>query len=155
MAPAASATATQSLKIKRPTPAHIQTNGINSSTSSPSPSMSSSRLPGVAKYPPSSAASTGTVGGNPGSRSANRSRKEGQAQLLGRGQRHSSGGLRSASIAAEMGTPHASGPQAYSMLNLELDFRMLMLCSQNGGLYSEEVQRQPAISSDTYAPNSF
>jgi len=119
MAPSASATATQSLKIKRPTPAHIQTSGINSSTSSPSPSMSSSRLPGVAKFPPNSATSNGVGGGNSaGARSANRSRKEGQAQLLGRGQRNSSGGLRSASIVAEMSAPQASGPQAYSTANL-------------------------------------
>ena len=119
MAPSASATTTQSLKVKRPTPAHIQTNGINSSTSSPSPSMSSSRLPGVAKYPPSSATSNGIGGGNSGARSANRSRKEGQAQLLGRGQRNNSvGGLRSASIVAEMAAPQASGPQAYSMWKL-------------------------------------
>ena len=82
--------------------------------------MSSSRLPGVTKYPTNSAISNGIGGGNSGARSANRSRKEGQTQLLGRGQRNSSVGLRSASIVAEMAIPQASGPQAYSVLSLHI-----------------------------------
>jgi transcription factor SPT20 len=99
MAP--SATAVQS-KIKRPP--GIQTsgiNGINSRTSSPSPSMSAGRLPPGAKYP-INATTTTSNGISNGSRSAkDRTRRDGPPQLLGRGQRNNSVGLRSASIAGE------------------------------------------------------
>jgi hypothetical protein len=109
MAP--SATAVQS-KIKRPP--GIQTSGINgihSSTSSPSPSMSAGRLPPGAKYPTNGVTSNGV--GN-GSRSAkDRIRRDGPPQLLGRGQRNNSVGLRSASIVGESAAA-AISEQPYS-----------------------------------------
>ncbi|KAG9248898.1 Spt20 family-domain-containing protein [Calycina marina] len=55
-----------------------------------------------------------SIGGSSSSaRSANRSRKEAQVQILGRGQRNNSAGLRSASIVADMAVPHSSAPQPY------------------------------------------
>lgn len=97
MAP--SATSVQS-KMKRPL--GIQTsgiNGINSRTSSPSPSMSAGRLPPGTKHPINGATNNGIANG---ARSAkDRIRRDGPPQLLGRGQRNSSVGLRSASIIGE------------------------------------------------------
>lgn len=115
MAP--SATTVQTLaKTKRPIPPGIQTNGINSSTSSPSPSMSAGRLPNSAsKIPPNSATSNG-IGSASGVRSANRARRDAPSQILGRGQRNTSVGLRSGSIAGEFVTPQATGPQPYGKL---------------------------------------
>jgi transcription factor SPT20 len=113
MAPSAAATQSQSSKIKRPVPPGIQTNGIHSSTSSPSPSMSASRLPSGAK-PPNSANSNGIGNGNSGVRSANR-RRDAPPQLLGRGQRNSSVGLRSASVVGDSAAVPVAGPQPYSM----------------------------------------
>lgn len=95
--------AVQSLSTKVKRPPGIITNGIHSSTSSPSPSMSAGRLPGGAKYPPNSATSNGAGSNTSGARSANRVRRDGPAQLLGRGQRNGSVGvgLRSGSVAGE------------------------------------------------------
>jgi transcription factor SPT20 len=117
MAPSATTSQSISTKIRRPVPHGIQTNtnGINSSTSSPSPSMSAGRLPSAAKYAPSSATSNGVGSNSSGARSANRNRREGPGQILGRGQRNSSVGLRSASIAGELLIPQVAEPQFYSM----------------------------------------
>jgi len=115
MAPSATVTQSLSSKIKRPVPPGIKTNGINSSNSSPSPSMSASRLPPAAKYPPNSATSNGVGPSNSGARSANRIRRETPGQSLGRGQRNNSVALRSASIAGEYAIPQNSGPQPYGM----------------------------------------
>lgn len=108
MAPAATATQTVSTKIKRPIPPGIQTNGLNSSTSSPSPSMSTARLP--------SANSNGAASAVNGPRSANRNRRDAPTQLLGRGQRNSSVGLRSAGINGDSGAVHAVQPPPYGTL---------------------------------------
>jgi|SRR3954468_20759936 transcription factor SPT20 len=106
MAPAASVVQATT-KVKRPMA--IQTNGINSSTSSPSPSMSAGRLPSGPKYPPNSATSNG--GGNStGVRSANRARP---GQLLGRGQRNNSAGLRSGSVVGELAISQVAQTQPY------------------------------------------
>lgn len=113
MAPSATATQSLSSKVKRPVPPGIQTNGINSSTSSPSPSMSASRLPSAAKYPSASASSNGIGNTSSGARSATRIRRDAPAQLLGRGQRNSSAGLRSASIVGESAVAQPAEPQPY------------------------------------------
>ena len=107
------APSSQSITSKAKRPPGIITNGVHSSTSSPSPSMSASRLPGgSAKYPPTSATSNG-VGSSSGARSANRIRRDAPGQLLGRGQRTSSVGLRSASIAGEVALQHTADPPPY------------------------------------------
>jgi len=118
MAPSATTTQSLSSKIKRPVPPGIQTNGINSSTSSPSPSMSAGRLPTPAKYPPNSAANTGAGSITSGPRSANRQRRDAPPQLLGRGQRNSSVGLRSSSIAGDSVAPQSVEPLPYGTANL-------------------------------------
>ncbi|KAH8600293.1 Spt20 family-domain-containing protein [Bisporella sp. PMI_857] len=97
MAPSATAVHALPSKVKRPTPAHIQTN---------------------AKYPPSATTPNGGVGSS-GVRSANRSKRDLPGQLLGRGQRNSSAGLRSASISGELSAPQVSGPQPYGYQNDE------------------------------------
>lgn len=117
MAPSTTATQSQPSKVKRPVPPGIQTNGINSSTSSPSPSMSNSRLPSTAKYPPNSATSNGAGSNASGARSASRNRRDAPPQLLGRGQRNSSVGLRSASLVGESSIAHVAEPQPYGMLS--------------------------------------
>lgn len=98
MAPSAAAVATQTQAHphkKRAPPPSVLT-GLNSSTSSPSPSIAAKRLP------PSNSHGSGfaTVNGN-GIRTGNRTRRDGSNQLLGRGHRNNSGGLRSASMAVE------------------------------------------------------
>ncbi|RFU27705.1 hypothetical protein B7463_g8631, partial [Scytalidium lignicola] len=111
MAPSATTVQALTTKVKRPIPPGIQTNGINSSTSSPSPSMSARGLPsGGVKYPPNSAASNAS---NSGPRSANRTRRDTPGQLLGRGQRTTSVGLRSGSAVGEISVPQAVQPQPY------------------------------------------
>ena len=119
MAPSATATQSLSSKIKRPVPVPhgIQTNGINSSTSSPSPSMSTSRLPSGSKVVPNPVTSNG-VGNNSAARSANR-RRDAPPQLLGRGQRTSSVGLRSGSIVGDPAVAHPLTPQPYGTLKLQ------------------------------------
>ncbi|KAE8451490.1 hypothetical protein EG329_003563 [Mollisiaceae sp. DMI_Dod_QoI] len=78
--------------------------------------MSASRLPNnAAKYPPNSASSNGVGSNSAGARSANRSRRDAPPQLLGRGQRNSSVGLRSASIARESAVTQPAEPQPYVM----------------------------------------
>jgi len=115
MAPSTTAVQSLSAKVKRPIPPGIQTNGINSSTSSPSPSMSASRLPGSgAKYPPNSATSNGVGSRGAGVRATNRTPRDVPGQLLGRGQRNSSVGLRSASIAGDLNISQSAEPQPYS-----------------------------------------
>ncbi|CZS97336.1 hypothetical protein WAI453_008549 [Rhynchosporium graminicola] len=115
MAPSASATQSQVVnpKVKRPIPPGIQTNGINSSTSSPSPSISNGKLPTTAKLPPNSATSNGAGSSSSGPRSASRVRRDAPAQLLGRGQRISSVGLRSASLVGNSSIAHTVEPQPY------------------------------------------
>lgn len=114
MAPStATATQSQTSKVKRPVPPGIQTNGIHSSASSPSPSMSASRLPSAAKCPSNSATSNG-AGSNSGARAANRNRRDAPSQLLGRGQRNSSVGLRFASAMEDSGNGQNADPQPYS-----------------------------------------
>ena len=142
MAP--SATATQSLsKIKRPVPPGIQTNGINSSTSSPSPSMSTGRLPSAAKATPHSATTNGN--GTSAPRSANRNRRDGSSQLLGRGQRNGSVGVRSSSILGDSGAVQAPPVMPYGMEVSGCHRSLLTLHSQNRRVYSAEVPREPAI----------
>lgn len=75
--------------------------------------MSASRLPGAAKYSPN--LTSGALGNN-GSRSANRIRRDAPPQLLGRGQRNSSVGLRSASIVGEVAMAQPAEPQPYGLL---------------------------------------
>lgn len=97
MAPAAVVMQSQAhphTQKKRAPPPGILT-GLNS-TSSPSPSIASKRLPSSNAHGSNSA----SINGN-GHRSANRVRRDGSNQLLGRGQRNNSGGLRSASMAVE------------------------------------------------------
>lgn len=115
MAPSATAAKTVPGKVKRPIPPGIQTNGINASNSSPSPSMSASRGSTGAKYPPTSATGTAAPTSASGARSANRSRRDTPVQLLGRGQRNTSVGLRSGSVVGELAPPQAAEPQPYSM----------------------------------------
>ncbi|TVY21793.1 SAGA complex subunit spt20 [Lachnellula arida] len=110
MAPSATVVQSLSSKAKRPIPPGIQTNGIHSSTSSPSPSISAGRLPNSGK-PPNSAASNG-AGNNSGVRSASRAKRE-PGPLLGRGQRNSSVGLRSASIVGDSAAPQTAEPLPY------------------------------------------
>jgi transcription factor SPT20 len=125
MAP--SATSTQSLsstKLKRPIPPGIQTNGIHSSTSSPSPSMSTGRLPNSGK-PPNSAASNG-IGNMNGVRAASRPRRDAPSgQLLGRGQRNTSTGQRSGSVAGENAAPQSVEPIPYGRFLACSNFAML------------------------------
>lgn len=49
------------------------------------------------------------------SRAVARARRDTPAQLLGRGQRNSSAGLRSASLMGEYATPQVSEPMPYGM----------------------------------------
>ncbi|KAL2075702.1 hypothetical protein VTL71DRAFT_645 [Oculimacula yallundae] len=113
MAPSSTATQSQTTKVKRPIPPGIQTNGINSSNSSPSPSISNSRLPPTTKYPPNSATSNGAGSSASGPRSASRIRRDAPPHLLGRGQRNSSAGLRSASLIGDSSVAHTVEPQPY------------------------------------------
>jgi len=75
--------------------------------------MSNSRLPSTAKYPPNSATSNGAGSNASGARSASRNRRDAPPQLLGRGQRNSSVGLRSASLVGESSIAHVAEPQPY------------------------------------------
>ncbi|KAG4431260.1 hypothetical protein IFR05_013248 [Cadophora sp. M221] len=75
--------------------------------------MSNSRLPSTTKLPPNSATSNGAGNNPPGARSASRNRRDAPPQLLGRGQRNSSVGMRSASIFGDSGIAHVSEPQPY------------------------------------------
>ncbi|KAH9216979.1 Spt20 family-domain-containing protein [Leptodontidium sp. 2 PMI_412] len=113
MAPSTTATQSQPSKVKRPVPPGIQTNGINSSTSSPSPSISNSRLPSTTKLPTNPATSNGAGSNASGARSASRNRRDAPPQLLGRGQRNSSVGMRSASLVGDSGIAHVAEPQPY------------------------------------------
>ncbi|CAG8956477.1 hypothetical protein HYFRA_00003863 [Hymenoscyphus fraxineus] len=112
MAPSATSTQSLSSKAKRPIPPGIQTNGIHSSTSSPSPSMSAGRLPNSGKLP-NSATGNGVGAMSAGSRAIARARRDGSAQLLGRGQRNSSAGLRSASLMGDSAAPQIAEPTPY------------------------------------------
>lgn len=140
MAPSATTSQSMSAKIKRPM--NIQTNGLNSSAS-PSPSMSAGRLPGAPKYAPNSAKSNGIGGNNLGGRSATRPRRDGPAQLLGRGQRNSSVGLRSAGIAGEIVAPPVLEPRPYSMSRFPAHIykKLISLRSHKRRIYPQEVSR--------------
>lgn len=116
MAPVTATAQSVPQKLKRPIPPGIQTNGINSSTSSPSPSMSTGRLPNSAKIVPNSATSNGFGGAlSAGPRSANRLRRDGSTQALGRGQRNASGTGRGAGLNDEGGEVPAAEPTPYGM----------------------------------------
>ncbi|KAL3424662.1 hypothetical protein PVAG01_03943 [Phlyctema vagabunda] len=113
MAPSAAAvqsSSATSTKAKRPIPSGIQTNGINSSTSSPSPSMSAGRLPSASKQVnnPNGFGSSASA-----ARSVNRLRRDPPGQALGRGQRNSSAGMRSASLAGDLAVGHVTQPPPY------------------------------------------
>lgn len=145
MAPSATVTQSMSAKVKRPVPPGIQTNGINSSTSSPSPSMSAGRLPNATPRNTSgSAASNGVPNGSAGPRSASRIRRDTPAQLLGRGQRNSSVGLRSASLMGESAMIPA-GPQPYSKLCTWAKEIKPNLSSLDRRVYLIQAQRQSAF----------
>lgn len=95
MAPVATQTQVQAHPHKKRAPPPGILTGLNSSTSSPSPSMAAKRLP------PTTSHGSALTNGN-GLRSANRVRRDGSNQLLGRGQRNNS--HRSTSIAIETPT---------------------------------------------------
>lgn len=77
--------------------------------------MSASRLPSGSKLPPNSASSNGAANSN-SVRSTNR-RRDAPPQLLGRGQRNSSVGLRSASVVGDSVAAPIAGPQPYGSYN--------------------------------------
>ncbi|KAH8672651.1 Spt20 family-domain-containing protein [Tricladium varicosporioides] len=74
--------------------------------------MSAGRLPNSGK-PSSSAVGNSATSTSSGIRSASRVRRETPSQLLGRGQRNSSVGLRSASIVGESAVPQTVEPTPY------------------------------------------
>lgn len=130
MAPAATVTqTTQAHPHKKQRPPGILT-GINSSTSSPSPSLAAKRLPPSNSHGSGSATSNGN-----GLRSANRTRRDGSNQLLGRGQRNN----RSTSVAAENPT-WMELPYGLCTRPLAPHGQELTIYSERRCVYFEEVQ---------------
>lgn len=120
MAPViSSAVPTPAHKLKRPTPAGIQTNGAHAtpaSKSSPSPSMSSKKPPSaVAKQQTPTSATVNGVNGNGANRTnLARSRRDMATQNVGRGQRNNAGSSGSASLAADASVPQSVEPRQAS-----------------------------------------
>src|SRR5271170_233574 len=110
-------------KLKRPEKIQTSMNGVNGTTSTTSSPSLSAKNPPSAQFPPSS--TTSNVNGMNGtvSRTANRPRRDAPTQLLGRGQRTTSTGLRSASIIADATTLQLSEPRPYGDFSFKKDVR--------------------------------
>jgi transcription factor SPT20 len=106
-------------KLKRPEKIQTSTNGVTGTASTTSSPALSAKRPQSGQMPSTSATSNSGGMNGSGPRTVNRPRRDAPPQLLGRGQRTSSAGLRSASIIADSAVAaQVAEPRPYSETTL-------------------------------------
>lgn len=126
-------------------------NGVATSVST-SPSIPTKKPPPI--LPPTSAMGNSTANGV--SRTPARPRRDAPPQMLGRGQRTASAGLRSASLIPDIQTVQTAQPPPYSMDSYHAHVNILLtLSSSIGQLYLKEIPRMPCVSHCSSTPNTF
>lgn len=144
-------------KTKRPDKAQANmAMGVGGAPSaSPSPAFPQKKPPPILP-PTSSSLGNGAGGVNGMSRTAVRPRRDAPPHLLGRGQRKTSAGLKSASLAPEALAVQYSQPQPYSKISRQSAVvPLLTMCSSKRQLYLEEVPRLLGLAHCPPPPDPF